>query len=368
MKKLKKYGMPMSYKIGVKKTHLLGLSIGLFVFFFAGIFSRLNVDVYHQGIIYSAAIRLLEGHAFYTGSFTYGPLLPVVNGLGLLMFGKHLVVIQLMAAACYGGISILLWRIWARFLPEWLSGVLVLCSFLLAPFLFWELLPWSSVYSLLFLLASLYLTIKWLETSNLDLLYFVGLFTALSFWTRQSVGIFLSVMLLFLVIVLPLFLHKNISFKRKSLYIYLFSLSAPILLGLLILFGTNSLGLWFEACFTSRLDWALNLSGNPTVFHLAKIVLFAIFDNFKPTLWMLLPLTMLFLAFEVVVRVIGGRVTEKSEIAILFTYLSICFVSLLQYYPVPDPRHYFWSALPLFALPVIFLRRMLSLKTSEKSA
>jgi len=32
MKKLKKYGMPMGYKIGAKKTQLLGLSIGLFVF------------------------------------------------------------------------------------------------------------------------------------------------------------------------------------------------------------------------------------------------------------------------------------------------------------------------------------------------
>jgi hypothetical protein len=342
------------------RTLFFGIMLGLIIFCFAALFSRLNVDVHHQGIMFAAAMRILNGDALYTGNlFYYGPLVPILNACALFIFGKHLLVLQLMASACYGFIAILLWRIWGRFLPEWLSGATVLLSFLLAPFLYWEFLPWSSVYSLLFLLLSLYFTIKWIETNRYGFLNLAGIFVALAFWSRQTVGLPLALTLLLVVIFLSASLREENNTRIKSALFFLSGLIPILFIGLVILFLCNSLHSWFISSFSSRLDWAINLSGEGSgLYPILNHVTLCLFDIFKLSYWMLLPVAMLLVIVGIIIQVLRKEKQIQTEFAIYIAYIAVCFVSWLQYYPVSEPRHHFWSALPLCAIPIIFLWRV----------
>jgi len=78
----------------------------------AWVFAPLNVDVHHQGIMYSAAIKVLDGEKIYGDrSYYYGPLIPVVNAFGLLLFGRKLMVLQAMGCLVYGLTAVALWRV-----------------------------------------------------------------------------------------------------------------------------------------------------------------------------------------------------------------------------------------------------------------
>jgi len=230
-----------------------GIILGFSIFFLAATFSRLNIDVHHQGIMFSAAMRVFNGEPLYIGNlFYYGPLVPILNAFGIYLFGKYLLVLQLMASACYGLIAILLWRIWARFLPEILSGFIVLISFLLSPFLYWEFHPWSSVYSLLFSLLSLFYIIKWIETNKYRQLILAGFFVGLTFWSRQTVGLFLFIFLFFPLILIKYSLNKKNFITSKFLF-YILGFFVPIIFGIILLYLNNSLQAWFKSCFSSRL-------------------------------------------------------------------------------------------------------------------
>jgi hypothetical protein len=347
-------------------TLFFGIVLGLIIFCFAALFSRLNVDVHHQGIMFAAAMRILNGDSLYIGnSYYYGPIVPILNACALYFFGKHLLVLQLMASACYGFIAILLWRIWGRFLPGWLSGATVIFSFLLAPFLYWEFHPWSSVYSLLFLLLSLYFTIKWIETKSDGLLNLVGIFVALAFWSRQTVGLPLALTLLLVVIFLCASLREEKNTRIKPILFYLSGFIPILFIGIAILFLHNSLNSWFISCFSSRLDWAINMSGEGSGLHqIFRTVILCLFDFFKLSYWMLLPVAMLFMIVDIIIKVLRKQKGIQTEHAIYIAYIAACFVSWLQYYPVTDPRHHFWSALPLCAIPIIFLWRIYGQKLS----
>lgn len=343
-----------TYKIN---TWFTGISLGLIVFFFAALFSRLNVDVHHQGIMFSAAMRILEGEKLYSGdSYYYGPIAPILNAFGMLVFGKHLIVIQLMAAACYGGIASLLWRIWARFLPAWLSGITLLLSFLLAPFLYSEFHPWSSVYSLLFLLLSLYFSFKWIETKKNELLSLVGIFAGLAFWARQTVGLSLGLVLLIILIFLSAYLYADKKTVIKATLFYLSGFFSTLLLGGIALFTNDSIRAWFEACFLSRLEWAVGRSGESA--GLAQIfgtITQCLFDGFRPSIWMLLPVATIISLIVISLNMMRDRDRnrDRSEFAISFVYITVCLASWSQYYPVAEARHFFWAALPMCAIPVI---------------
>lgn len=348
------------YRKSVETTTVFfGIILGLIVFFFAALFSRLNIDVHHQGIMFSAAMRVFNGLPLYIGnSYYYGPLVPILNAFGIFIFGKHLLVLQLMASACYGVIAILLWRIWARFLPGWLSGITVLFSFLLAPFLYWEFHPWSSIYSLLFLLLSLYFTIKWIETKKYGLLILVGFFAALAFLSRQTVGLALGLILLLVIIISSASFHENKAPRIKSSLFYLSGFISPLLLGGVVLFANNSLLAWFDASFSSRLDWAINISGEGAgLYQILRTVISSLFAFFHPSIWMFLPVVIVLAFIGIIVKVIRVGLFQ-TEFKIYITYIALCFVSWLQYYPVSEPRHHFWSALPMCAIPVIFLWRV----------
>jgi hypothetical protein len=334
--------------------------LGITIFTFSAIFSRLNIDVHHQGIMFSAAMRVFNGEPLYVGnSFYYGPLVPILNAFGFFIFGKHLLVLQLMASACYGFIAILLWRIWARFLPEFLSLITVLFSFLLAPFLYWEFHPWSSVYSLLFLLLSLFFSIKWLEIKKLWPLIYVGFFATLAFWSRQTVGLVLIFIMQLVIFILSVLLYeKKVSRIKPSLF-YFSGFVLPLTIGVAILFFNNSLFSWFDSCFKSRLDWAVNIAGEGAGFYqFIMTVVKSLFALFNLNFWMFLPILMLFILFRIIIMLIIDRNRVRTESAIYFVYIVFCFISWLQYYPVSEPRHHFWSALPMCAIPVIFLWRL----------
>ena len=236
-----------------RSTLLLGGALGAIVFLVAAVFSRLNVDVHHQGIMFASAARFLAGAPIYADNFFYyGSVTPALNALGILLFGKQLVVLQWMTAACYGGVAVVLWRIWSRFLPWTVAFGLVFLGFLLAPFLYWEFHPWSSVYALLFLvLATLYM-IKWIEQGRAFDLALAGIFVGLVFWTRQSVGNPLAMVFFLLVAFLPYYLKRGNSGRLKPLLNFLAGSGLALLLGVGGLQAVHSFRDWFHACITSR--------------------------------------------------------------------------------------------------------------------
>lgn len=157
----------------------------------------LGVDAHHDGIMLKPALDVLSGQVLFRDTFTqYGALTTYLQA-GALWIQPSLLSLRLLTVAAYGVSLFLLYAAWRLILPR--SLTIVACglftlfipgyeyNWLDEP---WLLLPWSSVYALMFQSLALYALLNIIRHEQAERWgVMLGLAAACIFWCRQPVGV-----------------------------------------------------------------------------------------------------------------------------------------------------------------------------------
>ncbi len=162
--------------------------------------ARQGVDSHHDGIMLKPALDVLSGQTLFRDTFTqYGALTTYLQAT-VLWFQPTLLALRLMTVAAYALALFFLYATWRQILPRPLA---VLAAGLFILFIpgyeknwldqYWMLLPWSSVYALLFQSLGLYaLTQIIRDASAVRWGAILGAACACAFWCRQPVGVIMT--------------------------------------------------------------------------------------------------------------------------------------------------------------------------------
>lgn len=126
----------------------LSIASFLLVLFVAGILAPIGIDFHHDGFVYKPAEDLLNGKTGFRDTFIlHGYLTTWFHSWCLYIMGPSLVMIRFSAVLFYALGAGLLYYVWRKFLPAWLTFVSIFLYLGLMPI--WigpGLFPWSSVY------------------------------------------------------------------------------------------------------------------------------------------------------------------------------------------------------------------------------
>jgi len=343
----------------LNKSLRLNITLPIYAFVltlaFAGFFSMLEVDTFHDGILLKPALDVAKGKILFKDTFTqYGALTTFIQTLGIKIFGPYLISLRLTAALFYAASAVALWKIWLRFLSLFATGVTFLIWLLLSPYYILLFHPWSSIYALFFQSLSLIFLLRFFDTQKKSFLIAAGVGAALTFWCRQPVGVLLFAAIIFFWVFLALIRRQS----RK--YVLLYSL--------LTLFGfiLGSLPFFFYLIrYNAILDWWKQSIVLAFIFGQVKGGSFSILEIFKslflvkpngPTLlWLLWPLSCVYMAIKAIFKLISDQVDQRNPIKILAVSF-VCFASWLQYYPITDYAHVYWAASPMIGLSIYALK------------
>lgn len=315
----------------------------------SGYFSLFNTDPHHDGILIKPALDLLNGNMLFRDTFTqYGALTTILQSSALKLFGKYLLTIKLETAFFYSFTSVLLYHIWSRFIPKKFAFLSTIILLLLAPYYIFTFLPWSSVYALFFQCLTLYLLLKNQETKKFHLLFFAGVTTALTFWSKQNIGAYVVVPAIIYLVITELFANNKKGLKSKLLYYFFGGISASLIFLIWITLN-GALTDWWKQSIVMAANFIetkskTNFIGSlfPGYVHPAYIGYF--------TIWAILPLSAL-IAF---VYSLHNLKTQKTVMAVSLFGLF----SWLQYYPITDIRHTFWASAPFVGIFIYLILKL----------
>ena len=331
----------------------------LFVFcltvMIASAYSRLGIDVYHQGFLFHTTVKITEGKMLFKDIYYhYGALTALLQALAVWLFGKSLIVIQLQTALFYGFTSIFLWLIWSRFMPPVLATISSIICICLAPYYTWKFLPWSSVHSLFFMALSLYLFIIFLEKNYLIYLYFTGVAVSLTFWCKQSVGFLLFFAILTIIIFIHIIEKTDINKTMKNIWLFFGgNLSVSIVFYSWLLLNGAVVDWWIQV-FWGQFDWAFCNSNIDRTFSLLETLLKLKQSLLPNNVWAIFPLVTI-LMFLCVLTDIDINKKIKTDSAVLLSLVFVSLASWHQYFPVPCPRHLYWAATPMIGIFIYYL-------------
>lgn len=375
-------------------------------------FARLGVDLHHDGVMLKPALDVLSGQTLFRDTFSqYGALTCYLQVVAL-WFQPTLLSIRLLTVAAYGVTLFFLYASWRLILPRSLTILACALFILFIPSYeqdwlnkYWLLLPWSSVFALMFQSVGLYALFRVIRDESPGQWGLVlGLACAGVFWCRQPVG----VMMFGSIAVVWLGLHWTnwapANRSKRSILVAIIggfvAVNAVFLSSILI---SGAVPEWWYQNFIWPRKWMLDDTqvNSKAIFqlyvHLAAgagllallmaAALPALLRRFRPNLsgrsitiyyfclagvllWQhervlqLLALreggwTALF-PFVVLLQVVSSImlwVTRRHQPTITESHLiaALAVVSLgalPQYYPVADPWHIFWALAPAFGLVV----------------
>lgn len=380
-------------------------------------FASLGVDMHHDGIILKPALDVLSGQVLFRDTFSqYGSLSCYLQVVALWL-QPSLLSVRFMMVGAYALALFFLYASWRLILPRSLTVLSGALFILFIPAYeknwldqYWMLLPWSSVFALMFQGAGLYALFRVVRGEQpLRWGLILGAVSACVFWCRQPVGITMIGSL----VVIWLALHwtgwRPAGRPARPVFFAItggFVVVNALLLGRIVLSG--ALPEWWYQNFTWPRKWVLesvNVRWHDfvTVFvHPAEgagllLLLLAaagpgLVKRFRPDLparggawyygclglvliwqhdWLLhvlalreggwtalLPLLVLFQLGHSFAGAFAGRNAGKTIEYYLVASLAVfSLASLPQYYPVPDSWHILWSLGPAFGLIVFVLWR-----------
>jgi hypothetical protein len=326
----------------------LGIS-GLF-FFIALYFSRLGVDVHHQGFVFHAAMRLSEGKVLFREVYYhYGALIALLHSWALKIFGVRLYSLNILTSVFYFFIALVFMRILGRFLKNSFVIFFTIVWLFFTPFLIDTFLPWSSVISLFLLMFSLNLTLAYIEKKKYYLIFCSGVIAGLCFWARQSVGPLLIIAQVISISTVCFLINKDSIYSTVKKNLIFISGSTVISLPFLIwIKSQNAFSDWWLQNMSGQGEWAF---GGP-IYKLKTII--KIFDILLPfSFWSVLPFVTVLLLVILIKKFFDKRLFSNTDSQLVV----ICIVALAswpQYFPIPCNRHYFWAGTPMFILFAIF--------------
>ena len=330
------------------------VSVFLLTVAIASTFALIDIDPHHQGIMFKPALDVAHGQMLFRDTFTqYGALTTLLQAWALRMFGDYLAVIQLQTAFVYGLISLCLWYLWARILPNWLTTVSVFIWLSVAPYFDLTFFPWSSVYALFFQLLSLLLLFRALELRNRLVIFFSGMVTVLAFWCRQPVGVFHCFSMIFFLATAPLITRQPWKNSLTDCMAFVAGIVMSSLPFLLWLYLNNAVHDMYLQSF--KLAFFFGVRDSYSSKELFEHILRSLFPilqdqpDYSNIMWSLPPAVCWSLC-----AILGIKFLRKTDYDKLYLPLYgltvVSLASWLQYYPASDLRHWYWAATPMFGL------------------
>lgn len=247
----------------------------IFEFLYLAYFHTWEVDAHHDGIMYTAAVGVYEGKIPNRDFFAqYGPISPILQGLWFRVTEPTLWSLKLLTSIGLALIGLLIYIGVKRRFSRLTASLLSICWVLTGPFG----LPWSSVFSTIFILSTLLIMESILSSGkekNFGTASFtIGSLLAISTYTRiHSIVVFFAIILGFIVI------------KDRVRY---FRLSIMLTTGFISTFSVVTILLAENKAFKPYLDqcilWASSAyAGGPQIslsyfMNLAWIPVFGIFN------------------------------------------------------------------------------------------
>ncbi len=377
--------------------------------------ASLGVDAHHDACMLKPALDVLSGQVLFRDSFMqYGAMSCYLQALALWI-QPTLLSIRLLTVVAYALTLLALYAAWRLILPRSLAVIAGLFFILFIPIYekdywdhqYWLLLPWSSVYAMLFQCLGVYALFRVIrggrpETWGLVL----GAATACVFWCRQPVGV---MMLGSLVVIAPA-LHwagwQPAALTKRAI-------AGRVIAGLLlvhaVMFGgmaaTGALPAWWyqnfiwPAKWSQSVDWmdTLPFSIHPVAAAVMGGLVFAmavpvVVRRIRPgwsgwflpaygcavgalVIWqreevlnalavseggwvLVIPLVITAQAGLSIRQMFAGSTAGQSDEYFMISALAaVALGSLFQYYPMADSWHIFYSLAPTFGLFVAALWR-----------
>lgn len=376
----------------------------------------LGIDPHHDGIMLKPALDVLAGQVLFRDTFTqYGALTTYLQVLAL-WFQPTLLALRLLTVAAYALTLFSLYAAWRLILPRSLAVLSCGLFMLFIPGYeknwldqYWMLLPWSSVFALLFQSIGLY-TLFRMITGEQPARWgaWLGAATAAAFWCRQPVGVIMAgcVSVIWLALWWTGWTPAGQS-RRTTLSGLLGGFGAvhALLLGGVLLLGAGPE--WWYQNFVWPRKWVLGSvnvqwhdfvtvfvhprEGAGLLLLLLAVAVPTLVKRFRPALsprvsaayyaglggfliWQhervlhvlalrdggwtaLLPLVVVGQGVVSIARACTTREPKTTEYFLVASLAAVSLGSLVQYYPVPDSWHIIWSLAPAFGLIVFVFWR-----------
>lgn len=395
----------------------LSLAAGLVVLLIP--FARLGVDAHHDGIMLKPALDVLSGQVLFRDTFSqYGALTTYLQAAAL-WFQPTLLSIRFLTVAAYAVTLFFLYAAWRMILPRSLAIVSCALFILFIPAYeknwldqYWMLVPWSSVFALMFQAIGLYALFRMISgEQSARWGGLLGAAIAGAFWCRQPVGVIMAGCVAAIWIALWWTNWPPTGQSRRSILAGLLGGFGAVHVFLLsgILFSGAGAQWWYQN-FTWPGKWvtgSVNVlwhdfvtvfvhpgAGAGLLLLLAAFAVPALVKRFRPNLstrsiavyffglggvlaWQhdwtrhvlalreggwtaLLPIVVLMPGVTNLGLVFSSRNTPKpTEYYLIASLAALSLGSLAQYYPVPDSWHILWSLAPAFGLVVFVTWRCL---------
>lgn len=249
------------------------IPFGLFSlqFFYLAYIHSWEVDPHHDGIMYTAAVGVYEGKVPNRDFFAqYGPISPIIQGLWFRLTEPSLWSLKILTSLGLALIGTLIFIGAKRRLSTNASLLLSICWVLSGPFG----LPWSSVFSTIFILVSLLLLESVLSSQHRRWAHYhgflIGALLAFGTFTR------IHTLVVFLAITLGLLILKDRQEHLRTTAVISFGFLFFVFFILLVLAKSQALMAYLDQCIL----WASeNYAGGPQIsityfFYLAWIPLY----------------------------------------------------------------------------------------------
>lgn len=369
----------MSQRVKKSVEYVVYVILLLLLFRFMYQAALLNVDAHHDGTVFNPSLIVAKGGVLFRDTSTYyGPFMIYIQALFLKIFGFNLSSLKLSAVVFYLLSFIMYFHIFKRIMPKSMVIVSEVVLFLIAPYWMVVFHAWSSVYALFFILAMIYLCIRFIECENTFSAVLCGVCAALLLMLRTPVGIvFIFAGGVFWLI--SRFLLETGQRKTISVLQYGIGVAAGLLPFLLTLCIQGTLRAWWEQCFMYAIRMVVPaeadnmkaaiqpvlleftaLSGNAaTVGGGLSEFMFKLLRNLFPIkesgIFIVLPVICLFVFFYLLYQLwqAGKQGLEKSrtkkQIMVLWI-VWFCLASWHQYFPVSERRHWYWAGFPMMGI------------------
>ena len=381
--------------------------------------ASLGVNAHHDGIMLKPALDVLAGQVLFRDTFTqYGALTTYLQAVALWI-QPSLLSLRFMTVAAYTVTLFFLYVSWRLILPRSLSVVSCGLYVLFIPCYekdwldqYWTLLPWSSVFAMMFQSVALYALLQLIRGRQAARWGAVlGLTCACVFWCRQPVGVIMAGCVAVIWLALDWTDWAPAGVSKRSTFLGMiggFGAVHAVLLGGILLSGGGA-AWWYQnivwpsqwvgtvpltwhqfitvfvhpaaaawllavllAAAIPRLVWRIRPEASPWLMLAFLLCLGGVlvwqYERVLQALalrhggWTaLFPLVVLLQAIVSLALGFGARgKTRTTEYHLVAALAALSLGSLLQYFPLPDPWHILWSLAPAFGLCVFAFWRWLA--------
>ncbi len=329
---------------------IAGLAL-VFVFVLA-VAARLGVDEYHDGLIFKSAYDIATGSLLPGAEYSqYGILFDGVNALILWLSGFHFVALKLWTAALYGAGMVLSYAVMSKVSHPIVGASAALVYLLLFPFLGAPMLVWASALALPLTLVLMLLLAHALDGKSRTSAFVAGLVLAGLFFIKVNVGATLAVGLIGASIIVLIGdrgrgqARMFLSTMQRVFVAWL----ASLIVTFAYLAAIGALGYWvyqnlvLPATMSDYVPEVWYDRPNDLAFMLSRL-----FPTGVGVVWLAFPVIVVATSVVIIGGALIGRTGPKMRLAIVLA--AIAGGSWVQYYPVVDPQHAFWSAMAMLPL------------------